>query len=98
MDMDLYLHHYREFHAEFCPGAGTAEKADKVYEEAHEFIDAYFDDDENAQINESLDLMNTAIAFLVEAGIKDPLHAGYLKLQRTAEKYRRQNGTTGTPL
>ena len=93
MEIDLYLHHYKEFHAEFCPGAGSTEKHGKLVEEVFEFIEASMSGSHADRISETLDVMNTAIAYLVSEGVCDPLHAGYQKLQVTAEKYRGENAT-----
>jgi phosphoribosyl-ATP pyrophosphohydrolase len=89
MQIDHYLDEYMMFHAEFCPTATPEQKLCKLCEEIEEHIEAVNSHDEEDIINETIDVMNTAIAYLHSVGVKDPLHAGWAKLQKTAEKYRR---------
>ena len=93
MEIDLYLHHYKAFHAEFMPHAGPTEKHGKMVEEVFEFIEASMSGSHADRISEAIDVLNTTIAYLDSEGVKNPLFAGYLKLQETAEKYRANNAT-----
>ena len=89
MTIEQYLTHYKAFHDEFFPLAGILEKRDKLYSETIELQCALGTE---RIIDETIDVMNTAIAYLVSEGIENPLIEGIKKLERTAEKYRCRNG------
>lgn len=89
MQIDEYLLHYEQFHREFNIDTSPKAKKEKLVAEVCEFLEADFDGDTAAASDEAIDVMNTAISNVVARGIKNPLFAGYLKLQRTAEKYRK---------
>ena len=93
MDMQLYLHHYREFLNEFDPDADINARVAKTLTESMELREAWlFSGDDDSVKEEAIDLMNCAISLVSYLGVKNPLHAGYMKLQATAEKYRGQHG------
>lgn len=88
MDIREYQLHYERFHEEFGIDTSVKAKTDKLIEEVCEYLEEPSDD-------EALDIMNVAISLVMARGIKNPLFAGYLKLQRNTEKYRGNNvGTT----
>ena len=91
MDYDLYIKHYRAFDAEFFPSSSIEEIEDKMLEE----MDELSEEMENGgaienKISEATDTLNINIKLLNAYGVKDVLHAGFMKLQETAEKYRKQ--------
>ena len=90
MQLAEYYIHYRDFNLEFFPDETLPDIEQKLLEEFYEFIDAlkFGDVYEGHSVDEGLDLLNVLLKWLKVKGIKDPLHAGYEKLQRTAEKYR----------
>lgn len=81
MQIEEYMMHYEQFLTEFEPDTTPEKRAAKAVEEMCEYLEAPSDD-------EAVDLMNASISLVISRGIKNPLFAGYLKLQRTAEKYR----------
>ena len=87
MEMGLYLHHYRMFHERYFPWATPDIKLCKLCEEIEEHINAVNEGHKPDIKEETIDVMNTAIAYLVSIGVNDPLHAGYEKLCKTALKY-----------
>lgn len=91
MDIDNYLYHYDEFTTEFNLPTDPVARGNKAIQEAIEFNVAFHHGTDSEADDEALDLMNTAISNVVARGFKNPLHAGYLKLQRTAEKYRERD-------
>ena len=95
MNIDEYCLHYDNFHAEFFPRAGTLEKRRKLYEESVELQYAIINHEHRpgnkaSVIDETIDVMNTAIAYLRSEGILDPLWHGVMKLEKTAAKYKSQ--------
>lgn len=96
MDIETYLAHYRKFDAEFFPNAVVEEIEDKTLSEIRELHDEItMEHPVEKRITEALDVMNMSIKLLTAYGVKDVLHAGFQKLQLTAEKYRSaQNKTT----
>ena len=97
MQIDEYLFHYEQFFKEFGIYPTPVERKEKVVIEMCEFLEADFPGNEAAADDEAIDLMNTAITNVAARGIKNPLFAGYQKLQRTAAKYRalKVSGTIG---
>ena len=89
MHIDEYLLHYEQFHREFNIDTSPEAKKVKLLSEVCEFLEADFAGDTAAADDEAIDVMNTAISHVIARGIKNPLFAGYLKLQRTADKYRK---------
>lgn len=97
MTIEQYLNHYKAFHDEFFPYVGIKDKRNKLFDETVEFQNAVMQVERSmatkeATIDEAVDVMNTAIAYLVSEGIENPLIEGIKKLERTAEKYRCRNG------
>ena len=90
MEIDNYLHHYNEFLDEFNLPKDPVASGNKTIQESIEFNVAFIYGTQSEADDEAIDLMNTAIMNVVDRGISNPLHAGYMKLQRTAEKYRSQ--------
>lgn len=90
MEIDNYLAAYRDFVTEFGIDMTPPARKEKLVVEVCEFIEAYDAGDSAQADDEALDVMNTAISNVVARGIHNPLFSGYQKLQRTAEKYRRQ--------
>lgn len=88
MQIDLFLCHLAAFHQEFQIDTSPAARADKLTEEYHEFMDAMQNGTDQQADEEALDVLVCAIANCTARGYKDPLHHAYLKLQRTAVKYR----------
>jgi len=88
MEIEEFLYHYNEFHKEFCPNAKSEQKREKMLDEIAEFTAAVERGNNKHIIDESIDVMNTTIAYLISVGVPDPLFAGYEKLQKTAAKYR----------
>lgn len=89
MQINEYLAEYRRFYDEFFQNATATDIERKLHEEIFEYMDA----ETNVQeLDELVDLMNIAIYNVYRRVSIDPLHAGFLKLQKTAEKYRRANG------
>lgn len=88
MEIDHFLYHYRQFHKEFFPNITPGQKLNKLCEEIEEHINAVNEGDKPDIISETIDVMNTSIAYLVSMGVNDPLDAGWRKLQFTANKYR----------
>lgn len=87
MQIDDYLRAYAEFNTEFCPNETDEEILLGVVDETDEMLNA---SSEAACLDELLDVMNRSIKAVHRLISKDPLHAGYEKLQRTAMKYRAQ--------
>ncbi|MDD2898978.1 MAG: hypothetical protein PHI31_09725 [Desulfuromonadaceae bacterium] len=92
MQIDEYLMHYEKFQNEFGIDTSPKARSAKLIMETCELIEAEHKADDTATIDEAIDVMNCSIALVVAHGVKNPLHAGYMKLQRTAEKYRRETG------
>lgn len=90
MQIDEYMFHYEAFFKEFNIEVTPTSRADKLTEEMCEFLEALHNNNQTAADDEAVDLMNAAISNVIARGIKNPLFAGYLKLQRTAEKYRKR--------
>ena len=88
MDLDLYMLHYGLFNDEFFPQATVEDIEDKFFEEVCEFQSEYYASNKPEMIAELIDVMNMSIKLLTAYGVKNVLHAGYLKLQTTAKKYR----------
>ena len=88
MQIDEYLAEYAQFYNEFFPKATDDDIERKLAEEFFEYMDAETNEQE---LDELVDLMNIAIYNVYRRVSIDPLHAGFTKLRRTAEKYRRAN-------
>jgi phosphoribosyl-ATP pyrophosphohydrolase len=88
MQINEYLLHYKAFHDEFTPNAGPKQKLHKLCEEVEEHVNAVNEGIDDLIIDETIDVMNTSIAYLHSVGVVNPLFAGYQKLQITAKKYR----------
>jgi hypothetical protein len=77
MQIQEYLLHYQAFHKKHFPLAGLPEKEFKLACECREFIDAYTTNlHDDCKIDEAIDVMNTAIAYLYAHGVVNPLFAG----------------------
>lgn len=88
MQIDAYLRHWHAFCQEFGISEEPQARLDKLVIEMCELLEL------DADVNdEALDVMICAIALVVSRGYSDPLHACFLKLERTSEKYRK-NGVT----
>lgn len=86
-DLRTYLSLYKKFHQDCGHVADSKACLAKVYEECKEFIEAY---DNGDGMSELVDVMNTSIYAAYMNGIPNPLFAGYLKLEATKVKYRKQ--------
>lgn len=90
MQIDHYLVEYQKFYDEFFPTVTIEEKEEKCRAEMLELLLAMCQNSDAEKIDEALDVMNTVIAYLVAKGVHNPLYFGYLKLEKTAIKYRRK--------
>lgn len=88
MQIDEFLMHLGMFHDEFKIDISPGARADKLFDEVNEFATAMVHETKEKADDEAIDVMVCAIANVAARGIKNPLHAGFMKLQRTAEKYR----------
>jgi uncharacterized protein YutE (UPF0331/DUF86 family) len=103
MEFAEFLLHYEQFDREFCPNADLDDVECKCLEEMEELAEVIaYEKPLEMRIEECLDVMNMTIKLLTRYGVKDPLGAGVLKLELTAEKYRERDGngktTNGTGL
>lgn len=90
MLFEHYISEYRKFDAEHFPDATLQEIEDKLMGEMLELsIELATNGTAENRIDEALDVMNMSIKLLVSYGVKNPLFAGWQKLQATSEKYRR---------
>ena len=90
MEIDAYQHNYQAFYDEFFPNVTVEDKYLKLLQEQQEFRDACCEQNKAKMIDEGLDVLNTMIAWLAAEGVHNPLFFGYLKLTKTADKYRRE--------
>jgi NTP pyrophosphatase (non-canonical NTP hydrolase) len=90
MQIDEFLLHLEAFHKEFSLDTSPQGRADKLIEEVCEFVEALTISTQEHADDEAIDVLVCAISNVVCRGIHNPLFAAYLKLQRTAEKYRQQ--------
>ena len=88
MQIEEYLLNYQFFYDEFFPHITSNQKFNKLSEAVGEYLDAVNEGIRESIIEETIDVMNTAIAYLYSEGVVNPLFAGYLKLRSTATKYR----------
>ena len=88
MDFTLFVLNMQMFHKEFGLDTSPEGRADKLFEEVNEFATAMQYESPERADDEAIDVLVCAIANVVSRGIKNPLHACYEKLERTAEKYR----------
>ena len=96
MQLETYLANYEIFNKEFFPDATVEEIENKMTEECVEFVyEIARNGTRENRIAEATDVLNMAIKLLRAYGVLDPLHAGYAKLQQTADKYRLVNNGGG---
>ena len=90
MQIDHYIALYKDFH-EQCGHEATGDAClDKLAEECREFLAAYDSGDHAAIVSERLDVLNTSIFSTYKDTGGDPLFLGFLKLEKTLEKYKKQ--------
>jgi hypothetical protein len=87
MQIEEFLLHLDLFHKEFNLDTSPEGRAAKLFEEVDEFTEALGLTDEHAD-DEAIDVLVCAIANVKSRGVPNMLDACYMKLQRTAAKYR----------
>jgi hypothetical protein len=93
MDIPEFLLHYERFDNKFCPQATVQDVERKLLEEMGELktcLVSFPGQPNEETIGELLDVMNVSIKLLHRYGVRDPLWAGVMKLEKTAAKYRSQ--------
>lgn len=88
MQIDEFTLHLEAFHKEFNIDVTPAGRRVKLVEEMCEFLEAYDFSTKEHTDDEAIDVLVCALANVIARGIHNPLFACYLKLQRTAAKYR----------
>lgn len=91
MQIGEYLKAYQDFYREFFPDATPEMIKEKLLDEICELEMADMEHEVggpfDAVLDEMLDVMNLAILNVFTHISKDPLQAGWEKLQRTRRKY-----------
>lgn len=93
--MEQYKTHWHRFITEFTIDMSPDARFKKLIIEVVELIEAERNGTREQVLDEALDVMVCAIALVWSLGVVNPLHACAMKLQRTAEKYRKQGGENG---
>lgn len=93
MEIELFMQHFNDFVAEFGIETTPEARYRKLIDETCELIVAHEEAVKEAIDEEALDVLICSLALVQARGIKDPLHAAFRKLEKTAEKYR-GNGLT----
>ena len=88
MQLDAFLIHLDSFFKEFNIDVTPEARSDKLVEEVCEFLEA---DTKAHADDEAIDVLVCAIANARARGLTDMLHLAFMKLERTAEKYRRNS-------
>lgn len=94
MEMDLFKIHLNLFFKEFGILNTPEARTTKLLEEVLEFYKAVHSESIERANDEALDVLICALANVWARGFKNPLDAAYLKLERTAEKYRNKTSST----
>jgi hypothetical protein len=89
MELDAFLIHFDEFCREFEIDMSPQARFDKLIVEVCELCEAQ---GPGRKDDESLDVLVCAIANCKARGLHDMLHLAFLKLERTAIKYRETKG------
>lgn len=90
MQITEYYLHYDLFDKEFHSQAKVEEVERKLLEEMKEAAEEIENKKPSPnRVAEVIDVMNVSLKLLRMYGILDPLHFGVIKLEQTAEKYRR---------
>ena len=89
MQLDAFLIHLDSFHTEFNIDVTPQGRSDKLVEEVCEFLEACTNSSKEHADDEAIDVLVCAIANVKARGMFDMLHLSFLKLEKTAEKYRR---------
>ena len=95
MHLDNYLHHWQRFVDEFNISTEELPRRNKLFAEVCEYDEAVRLSTKEHADDEALDVLITAIALVQSRGIHEPLHACAMKLDRSAERYRKQGGYDG---
>jgi NTP pyrophosphatase (non-canonical NTP hydrolase) len=95
--MQHYKMHWRKFITEFSIDMSPDARFKKLIIEVVELIEAERNGTLAEMIDEALDVMVCAIALVISLGVMNPLNACARKLERTAEKYRKQGGEDPSP-
>lgn len=89
MHIDEFLLHLDSFNNEFDIDTSPEGRAEKLLEEVEEFVEALESSTKDHADEEAIDVLICAISNVHSRGINNPLFAAYLKLQKTADKYRK---------
>ena len=88
MQFDAFLIHLEDFHKEFDIDVSPQGRSDKLVEEMCEFLEASTSSTKEHADDEAIDVLVCAIANVKARGMHNMLHLAFLKLDRTAKKYR----------
>jgi len=89
MQLDAFLIHLDKFHKEFNIDITPQGRSNKLIEEMCEFLEASTTSTKAHADDEAIDVLVCAIANVKARGMTDMLHLAFMKLEKTAEKYRR---------
>lgn len=92
MHLDAFLIHLDNFHKEFDIDVTPKGRSNKLVEEVCEFLEACDISTKEHADDEAIDVLVCAIANVKARGINNMLYQAYMKLEKTAEKYRQRDG------